>query len=101
MQRWLVVFVLFIGGSARAAEDYITALEFYHSKHYSDAFRILKPLTTDEEVSSRASLLIGTMYFDRKKLKQAKKLFDRAHEEDLTRDTAFAWSMKRPWSDCD
>ena len=71
--------------------DYQAALEHVRAKRYSEAGKILKTMTKDDLQNNKASLLIGTIYYRMKKLKKAKKYFDRVEEPVLSKDTAFAY----------
>ncbi|MBC7659054.1 MAG: tetratricopeptide repeat protein [Chitinophagaceae bacterium] len=71
--------------------EYGRAYESYKAGNPKEAASILRGLISDETAKGKASLLLGTMYFEKKKLKKAKQIFDLADDPPLTKDTAYAY----------
>jgi len=82
------------GAAAYAADadpDYEMALVRYRAGKYSEAAVILRGLTKNEEQKEKAALLIGAIFFQKKKLARAKEYFDKGGDAPLTKETAFAY----------
>ncbi len=71
--------------------EYETGLSLFKAGRFSDAVKILKNLSKDESQKGKADLLIGTMYFQKKKLSEAKDYFEKAGEATLSKETAYAY----------
>jgi hypothetical protein len=70
---------------------YQTAVEHFRAGRIPEAGKILKTMNKDPDQRDKAALLIGTIYYQKKKFKRAKKYFDRVAEPVLTKDTAYAY----------
>lgn len=78
--------------SPNSNEQYAKALELAKAGKLKESFNVLKIMAKDETEKSRAYLLIGSLYFQKKKYKKAKRYFDEAGDEAvLTKETAFAY----------
>lgn len=73
-------------------EDYRKATDLAKAGKLKESFQVLKKLAKDETEKPRAYLLIGSLYFQKKKYKRAKRYFDETGDDVLlTKDTAFAY----------
>lgn len=71
--------------------DYQAAVEHMRAGRFTEAGKILKTMTKDDTQKNKASLLIATIYYQTKKLKKAKKYFERVEDPVLSQDTAYAY----------
>ncbi|MES2744354.1 MAG: hypothetical protein V4655_02960, partial [Bdellovibrionota bacterium] len=73
-------------------DEYKKAMAFQKDGKLKDAFQILKAIAKDETEKSRAYLLIGALYHQKKKYRKAKRYFDEAGDDViLQKETAYAY----------
>lgn len=91
MRSLLLIVALLLPSSVLRAGDYEDAVEAYRDSRLKDAVRLLKPLVKKDPDNGKAWALLGAAYYQNQELKKARKAFEEADVDDLSRDTSFAW----------
>jgi hypothetical protein len=90
---WMSLVLTAGSGSALAQTEpsYETALNDYRADRVREAARALKAILLKDPRNKEAAMLLGTIYYQNRKVKKAFYLFEKGDPAYLTPENAFAW----------